>query len=230
MNDKDNAMTPGQAVKTYEAIGKIGDEAWRKWVDLGYFVLERTTAAATKARGTRGPTYSAHLEKQLGKFAPIYRKLSNNGTLTSLVKCMGKLDEVNAFRERTRKSENASEPPSHPQRLWAAYEASLSSTIDFQDDAAESDADAEDAEETAKAEGRRGKGHNREKDLLAQITALTEEIARIKEMYEITGDPDSDAQRTWRRLVEAVGHDGAIERWPKFRDKMDAIVRRVSEK
>lgn len=218
-------MSPGEAVRAYNAIGKLGDASWAKWVDLGNFIIDRTTIAQGKAGATRGTTYAHHLQRQLGQFTPIYQKLSNNGTLTSLGKCMANLEAVDAFRERTRQSDGATEPPSHPQRLWAAYQASLTSTIDFQDE----DEDAD--EENGKPRKPHAKaGHNREKELLAQIGALHEEIARLKEMYEVTGDPDNDAGRIWRRLVDAVGHDRAVGLGSKLVEKLAATLRRVTDR
>ena len=115
-------MTPTQAVRTYERIGKHGDEVWQKWIELGYFIAERSNVAMAKAGARRGTIYAEKLQKALGAFYPIYQKLSNNGTLTNLAKCMKKLDEVEAFRNRLKASESATEPPSHPQRMWAMFE------------------------------------------------------------------------------------------------------------
>lgn len=203
------AVTPGQAVGIYNAILKHGDEAWEGWIKLGHFIIERTAIAAAKSGATRGTTYAAALQKTLGAttFYPIYQKLSGNGTLTNLGKCMAKLDEVTMFRNRLKDA--GQEPPSHPQRMWAAFEESQRSSIAFEDEGGEDDDDGEE-----KAPRRHGRaGHNREKELLAEIAALREEIARLHEQYEMTGDIPNDAQRLWRRICEKIGHGESAAKW-----------------
>lgn len=222
-NTEPQYMTPGQAVSAYKAILKSGDTAWAKWVELGHFVVERTKIAAAKAGATRGTTYATHLQKALGQFLPIYQKLGGNGTLTYLMKCIAKLDEVEAFRNRLKGSESATEPPSHPQRLWMAFEASQMSSITFEDDG------EPEPEEKAKDVKHGKAGHNREKDLLAEITALREQIARMDEMYAITNDATNDAGRIWRRLVDAVGHDRAIVLGGEIVTKLHATIRRLTD-
>jgi len=120
-------------------------------------------------------------------------------------------------------AESASEPPSHPQRMWTAFEASQLSSISFEDE-------GDDDGETPKPRKAHAKvGHNTEKELLAVIAAKDGEIARLNEMYEVTGDPDNDAARIWRRLVDAVGHERAIELGRKLVDKLAATIRRVTD-
>ena len=147
MDSGTKPMTPGQAVWLYKSILMHGEELWRKWIELGRWVHERRILAAAKARGTRGPIYAAQLKRLLGQFHSTFQKLSNNGTLSALSRCIDSLEMVEAFRNRLGEDNR----PNHPQRVWRAYAASLRSSIDFAPAEAEvaAAADAEGDEERA---------------------------------------------------------------------------------
>ena len=45
------------------------------------------------------------------------------------------------------------------------------------------------------------------------IAAKDEEIARLHELYELTGNERDDAERIWRRIVDKYGHTEATAKW-----------------
>jgi hypothetical protein len=217
-NSESRSVTPAQAVSLYKSILRHGDEAWRKWAELGTWIGERTAMAAVKAHATRGTIYARHLAKALGQFHPIYKTLSDNGTISFLMRCMTNLDTVNAFRNRLPEDDR----PSHPRRLWEAYEASLRSTIEFGDDE-EEDADET---ETRPARAHVGRSHNTEKELLAEIEALRERLSE----YEMSIYPDMNAERIWRRIVEILGHNArAGELAARTGEALVALGKRITE-
>lgn len=199
--EEPRAVTPAQALKIYERIIRRGEAAWQDWLTLGNWIGERREIARAKANGaTKGSNYTHHLERQFGTFYPTLQKLNGNGTVTALDKCIAQIEAVTAWRNRMDESMR----PSHPQRVWKAFEESQRSTIAFEDEG-ENDESDDEKEERAQREGRRGKGHNTEKELLAEIEALRERL----DGYTMTGDPDINADRIWRRITEVVGHGPA---------------------
>lgn len=222
MEDKETkAVTPGQAVKLYESIITAGEESWHKWVRLGTWVKERRAIAVSKAHGTRGPTYAAQLEKAMGAFHPVFKRLSDNGTISYIDKCLAQLELVTAFRNRISEDQR----PSTPSGVWREFEASLSSTTDFQ--SAEDEVAEEDAKEKGGKRKAHGKeGHNREKALMAEIELLREKL----DEQRLSIYPDANAERIWRNLVEVLGHGRETgELAIKTAEKLLAIGRRITD-
>ena len=115
-----DGLTPSAALRLYASM-QPGEAAWRKWTTrLGPWIIERTEAAQRQAwPAKRGPNYAAALEEQFRSFYPIFKKLSDNGTISFLRHCLEKLDAINAFREGLPEGHR----PSHPRTVWKAWQA-----------------------------------------------------------------------------------------------------------
>lgn len=195
-HSESTSVTPAQAVSLYKAILRHSEEAWQKWIELGHWIIARQVRAAEEAGSAKGPTYAAKLQKAMGKFFPIYRKLSDNGTMTNLMKCLANYDAIVAFRDSLEEDHR----PSHPQRMWKAYEdQQLSGDIDIIGDM---DAEGEEGETEPKESKPRKKSQNRERELLAEIELLREKL----DEHAMTIDAKMNAERMFRRCVELVGH------------------------
>jgi hypothetical protein len=218
------ALTPSQAVAAYNRIGKRGDQAWQEWLRLGRWIDERRAVAIAKAGGTtRGPTYARHLQRQLGQFHPIFQKLSDGGHLSGLSKCLANLAAVEAWRARV----PIEERQSSPRRVWEAFDQSLHSTPEFVDEDPDADDDEdEDSDDDKPARGgHRAFGHNREKELLAEVGKLQ----HLLEEHEMSIYPEINAQRIHRRMVEVVGHEHVLEVLQATLVELQKIVARLAE-
>jgi hypothetical protein len=228
-------IRPAEAVKAYKVIEgatvKIIAEkakAWTGWTHvIGPFIQERTEKAKREAKGTRGPTYSAVVKKGMGQFYETYQKLSDNGTVSYLIKIMENLDAVDAWRYRIPEDER----PTSPKRVWLAYEGSLLSTPEYKGDK-EAKADTPDPEEDEEDDGdvkgdprikRKKPPVNRDEEAARYIEELEEKVGKSR----MTSDPEINATNIWFGLKDAVGYEAAIQIARVTIDKLVALLDRI---
>lgn len=230
-NSERRDVTPAEALKLYNSIirhekaaAEHREQAWRKYIELGRWILERRKRASAQADGTtRGSIYAAALQKLLGKFQPTYKQLSDHGTLTYLMYCVDNFEAVNAFRNEMPEEDR----PSHPQRVWEAYQLGSAPPMEFSGDEESADEDDPEADER-EAEGKRrqpkSKAKSDRRKLIAEIEVLKEKL----EEWDMTTDPQINAERIWRRLVSILGDRHAPQAARLTADELGALAERMS--
>jgi hypothetical protein len=225
------SIRPSEAVKAYEGIEKSElrvvaekTKAWGNWTrTIGPFVQERTEKAKREAKGTRGPTYSAVVKKEMGQFYPTYQKLSENGTISYLLKIMGELEAINLWRNRIPEDER----PTSPRRIWEGYQASIQSTIKIID---QPQAEAEEVEEVEEVdEEKKAKRAKRRANNDAENARYVEELEEKANRSRMTADPEMNAERIWLGLKDAVGYETAVPLARATIEKLAALLARVED-
>lgn len=235
-NDVSRSIRPAEAVKAWQSIEKSAvkivaekAKAWHNWTKvIGPFILERRAKATAETGTTRGPTYAPALEKALGQFYPIYKRLSDNGSISRLLKVMDNLEAI----EKWLAKQPADDRPSHPNRVWAAFEdAKKGKIISFKDEAPaellpdqedEDDGDGDEdsgEDKPAKKRPRRNKDAERER----RVEELEEELGR----YRLSTDPELNAERIWLALQAVVGPKPAVDLARATAERLEALIDRV---
>lgn len=218
INEDGNAMPrpirPAEAVKAAEAIEqsekivvKEKAKAWTKWTHvIGPFIRQCTDNAKRIAGGTRGPTYSTELKKQMGQFHPRFVKYSKQGQTAYLTKVMDNLTKVNLWLASIPEDER----PTHPARVWQNYEReALRSSPQYAADAESGEsgsafADLEDSEDMNREKWKRRKTNQMSKD---EIANKLNEVLYTLEQRELTGNARDDASNIWARSLSKHGDD-----------------------
>jgi len=189
-------------MKDYNMILKSEGDTFERWVKFGKKIKPCREAAAKDANGaTRGENYNAALKKRLGSFYDTYTELNKKGVITALMNCIDNLEEVEAFRNKMYEAKR----PSNPVYMWLVYSKSIIIDDEETTSSEETGAEETDADEDKPKKKRGNGGKSREKELLRAIEELKQELLRLHEKYELTGNAQTDAARLFRRAKEVLG-------------------------